>query len=163
MFVLDLRSLILAFAVFNFVHVRLLAGNSCCCGVVNPWFCSWSYTHEPTTLLVAALFGRANRWWGNIVSLVLSGYLIAYFLHLLIGLYDPWEGLRNDWKVNRSDYPYIVGSWDSQYMLALVIFCVSAFFFTRGILRWHASRRAADNKSLDRSQGKRLLHLSHQA
>jgi hypothetical protein len=165
LFVVDPRSLILAFAVFNFVHVWRLASNACCCGVVNPWFCSWNYTNEPTrytneptTLLVAALFLRANRWWGNIVSLVLSGYLLGYFLHILIVIYPPWDALRTSWQLMRHDYPYIVRSWESQYMLALVIFCVSAFFLIRGILRWNALRRAADNKSLDRSHGKRVSH-----
>ena len=156
LFVFDLRSFILAFAVFNFILVWRNAQG--CYGVVNPWACSWSYTNEPTTLLVVALFLRANRWWANVVSLVLSGYLIGYFLYLLTLISDPWDGLRNDWKVIRRNYPYIVGSWDSQYIFALVVFCVSAFFLIRGILRWNASRRTADNKSLDRSHGKRLSH-----
>lgn len=158
LFVCDLRSFIVAFAVFNFLLVWRDAHQVTGVGVVNPWFYPWSYTNEPTTLLVAALFLRANRWWGNVTSLVLSGYLIGYFLHLLTVIYDPWEGLRNDWKIIRRNYPYVVGSWDSQYMFALAIFSVSAFFLIRGILRWNASRRTADNKWLDRSGGKRLSH-----
>jgi len=108
--------------------------------LVPPWYCPWSYTNEPSTLLIAAIFLRANRWWGTIVALILGGYLIGYFLHLLSVIYDPWEGLRNDWKIIRVNYPYMVGSWDSQYIFALIIFCCSGFFLTRGILRWRASR-----------------------
>jgi hypothetical protein len=143
-FVVDPRSLILVFAVFNFVHVWLLASNSCCCGVVNPWFCSWNYVHEPTILLGASLFLRLNRWWGNTAALLLSSYLIGYFIYLLSRI-DALEGLRNDWKVIRREYPYIVGSWDSQYLFALIILCCSIFYLTRSILRRNALRRAADN------------------
>jgi hypothetical protein len=155
-FVFDLRTFILAFAIFNFVVVWRNANG--CHGVVNPWDCSWSYTNEPTILLVAALLLRLNRWLGNLVSLALTGYLLGYFLQLLAACYQPWECLRNDWKVIRGNYPYIVGSWDSQYFFALIIFCCSGFFLTRGILRWRASRRTADNKSLDRSHGERVSH-----
>jgi len=84
LFVVDRRSLILAFAVFNFVHVWRLASNSCCCGVVNPWFCSWSYTNEPTLLIIAAVSLRLNRVWANGVSCVLSGYLLGYFVWLFV-------------------------------------------------------------------------------
>jgi membrane protease YdiL (CAAX protease family) len=121
--------------------------------LVPPWYCPWSFTNEPTILLVAAIFLLLNRWWGNIVAFFLVGYLIGYFVHLLSIVYDPWQGLRNDWKTMRVDYPYIAGSWDSQYMFALLILFCSAFFLTRGILRWRASRLAADNKSLDASGG----------
>ena len=154
--VFDVRTFILAFAVFNFITVWRNAQG--CHGVVNPWDCSWSYTNEPTILLVAALFLGMNRWWGNVASLALSGYLFGYFLHLVMACYQPWECLRNDWKIIRGNYPHIVGSWDSQYFFALIIFCCSGFFLARGILRSGASRRTAHNKSLDRSHGQRLSH-----
>jgi hypothetical protein len=156
--VFDLRSFILAFAVFNFILVWIDT-NHCMGGALVPArYCPWTYTNEPTILLVAAVFLRTNRWWGNIAALVLGGYLVGYFFYLLSIIYDPWQGLRNDWKTIRVDYPYNVGSWDSQYLLALIIFCCSGFFLTRSILRWRASRRTADNKSLDRSHGKQVSH-----
>jgi hypothetical protein len=140
LFVFDLRSFIVAFAVFNFVLVWRDAQQCMGGALVSPWYCFWSYTNEPSILLVAAIFLRANRWWGNIVALILSSYLIGYFLHLLSIIYDPWEGLRNDWKSIRANNPHIVGSWDSQYVFALIIICCSGFFLTRRILRWRASR-----------------------
>ena len=153
----DVRSLILYFALFNFILIwRWDASITFAC-VVCPWFHPWSYSNEPTLLLFAAVSARMNRWWGSVVALVLTGYLVGYFLSLLSRI-DAWQGLRNDWKLIRADYPFIVGSWDSQYAFALVIFCCSGFFITRDILRWHALRRAADNKSLDRSHGKRVSH-----
>ncbi len=81
-FVVDPRSLILAFAVFNFMHVWLLASNACGCGVVNPWYYPWSYFNEPTLLLAAAVFLRMDRIWTNCGSCILSGYLLGYFVWL---------------------------------------------------------------------------------
>ena len=66
---------------------------------------------------------------------------------------DPVAGLRGDWRLIRMDYPYIVGSWDSQYLVALIILCCSVSYLTRAILRRHTLHRTADNKSLDASGG----------
>ena len=156
--VIDLRSFLVAFAIFNFVLVWRDAQHCMGGALVPPWYCPWSYANEPTILLAAAVVLRTNRWWANIAALILSGYLIGYFIHLLSIIADPWNGLRTDWKLMGVEYPYIVGSWDSQYIFALIVFCCSGFFVTRGILRWRALRRAAPNKSLDRSHGKRLSH-----
>jgi hypothetical protein len=155
-FVLDLRSLILAFAVFNFVHVWLLSSNSCCCGVVNPWFCSWNYVNEPTLSFAGAVFLRINRIWANCVSCVLSGYLLGYFVWLFasypaglrVAFHYEWLSLKHQ--------PFI-DSWDSQYLLALIIVCCSVIYLARAILRWNALRRTADNKSLDASRTSGLL------
>jgi hypothetical protein len=138
---LDPRSIILGFALFNFILVWLwarhlaLSGIAC---VMCPWYDEWSYLNEPSILLAAALFLRLNRWWGNIVALILSSYLIGYFVYLLSRMSDPLEGLRNDWRIIRSDYPYFVGSWDSQYLFALIILCCSIFYLARTILRRNA-------------------------
>ncbi|MDQ6653076.1 MAG: hypothetical protein M3Y84_10065 [Acidobacteriota bacterium] len=155
----DLRSIILAFAVFNFILIwtwdRNIGGIAC---VACPWYHSWSYSNEPTILLVAALFLRVNRWWGNTTAFVLAGYLIGLFFYLLSRIEDPVAGLRGDWRLIRMDYPYIVGSWDSQYLFALIILCCSGFYIARSILRRNAFRRTADNKSLDRSAGRVFLN-----
>ena len=122
-------------------------------GVVCPWYHPWTYLNEPSILLVAALFLRVNRWWGNTTALVLASYLIGYFIYLLTLVDDPTAALRGDWRVIRMDYPYIVGSWDSQYLFALLILCCSIFYLTRSLLGWKLLRRGADNKSLDASGG----------
>jgi hypothetical protein len=151
---IDPRSIILAFALVNFMLVwtwdRSTGGIAC---VVCPWYHPWSYLNEPTILLVAALLLRANRWWGHTFALVLAGYLIGSFIYLLSRIEDPVAGLRGDWRLIRMQYPYIVGSWDSQYLLAVIILCCSTFYLARSILRRSALRRSADNKSLDRSGG----------
>ena len=84
-----------------------------------------------------------NRWWGNTVAFISSSYLIGYFVYLLSRVNDPFEGLHNDWRIIRSDYPYLVGSWDSQYLLALIILCGSIFYLARPMLRRNVLRRTA--------------------
>ena len=154
----DPRSIVLAFAIFNFVLVWTWDRQITSACVVCPWYHPWSYANEPSILLVAALFLRVNRWWGNTTAVVLAGYLIGSFIYLLSRVENPVAGLRGDWRLIRMEYPYVVGSWDSQYLFALVVLCCSIFYLTRSILRRNALRRAADNKSLDRSHGKRVSH-----
>ena len=150
LYLVNIRSLILYFALFNLILVwRWDASITFAC-VVCPWFHPWSYWNEPTILLVAALFLRLNRWWGNATAFALTGYLIGSFVYLLSRIDDPVAGLRGDWRLIRTDYPYIVGSWDSQYVFAVIIFCCSIFFLTRSILRRSALRRSADNSGIQR-------------
>ncbi len=149
----DLRSIILVFAVFNFILVWTWDRQITFACVVCPWYHPWSYLNEPTILLVAAVFLRANRWWGNTTAFILACYLIGSFIYLLSRIEDPMAGLRGDWRIIRMDYPYIVGSWDSQYLFALIILCCSIFYFARTILRRNALHRTADIKSLAASGG----------
>jgi hypothetical protein len=152
-YLVDVRSIILAFAVFNFILVWRWDAQITFACVVCPWYHPWSYTNEPTILLVAALSLRANRWWGNAIAFVLAGYLIGSFVYLLSRIEDPVAGLRGDWRLIRKFYPYIVGSWDSQYLFALIILCCSIFYLARAILRRNSLRRTADNNSLQVSAG----------
>ena len=137
-FVFDPRSLVFAFALFNFILIWTEArnlGNSGIACVVCPWYHPWSWFNEPTLLLVAALFVRLNRTWCYIVALILSGYLVSYSVRLFL----QTEGtLSQEWAYLRKFYPYIVGSWHSQYLFALVTFCCSGFYLARGTLRREA-------------------------
>ncbi|HXM36114.1 MAG TPA: hypothetical protein VN920_13060 [Pyrinomonadaceae bacterium] len=83
------------------------------------------------------------------MALVLAGYLLGLFIYLLSRIEDPVAGLRGDWRLIRMDYPYIVGSWDSQYLFALIVLCCSIFYLARAILRRNAFHRAADNNPLE--------------
>lgn len=94
--------------------------------VACPWYHPWNYLNEPTLLLTATLFLSANRWWGNTLALLVSGYLLGYFAHMLLMLDDPVTALRYEWELIGRYSPYLIGSWDSQYLFALVVFCYSA-------------------------------------
>jgi hypothetical protein len=126
-YILDTKSIILGFAVFNFNLIWVWdAGITCAC-VACPWYHTWSYLNEPTILLFAALLLRINRWWSNAVAIVLAGYVIGYAAYVFSIVDDVLGGLRAEWKAIRMFYPYIIGSWDSQYLFALIILCCSAF------------------------------------
>ena len=162
LYLIDARSIILAFALFNFILVWTWDRKITFACVVCPWYHPWTYLNEPSILLVAALLLRVNRWWGNTTALVLAGYLMGSFLYLLSRMEDPPAGLRGDWRLIRMHYPYIVGSWDSQYLFALIILCCSIFYLTRSILRRNALHCTPHNKSLDRSGGS-VFRIKHGA
>lgn len=130
----ELRSILLAFAIFNFTITWAMDAKIHWACMVCPWYHPWSYLNEPTFLLVSSLFLRANRWWGNTIALLLSGYLISYFVHLLLMLDDPVTALGYGWESIRMHYPYLVGSWDSQYLFALIVFCYSALLLKKNFL-----------------------------
>jgi hypothetical protein len=159
LYLIDARSIILAFALFNFILVQTWDREITLACVACPWYHPWSYLNEPSILLVAALLLRVSRWWGNTAAFVLTGYLIGSFIYLLSRIEDPVAGLRGDWRLIRSEYPYIVGSWDSQYLFALIILACSVSYLARAILRRNALRHTADNNSLDRSGGSVFLNL----
>lgn len=133
-YLLDLRSILLSYAIFNFTITWVMDAEIHFTCAACPWFHPWSYLNEPTILLVSSLFLSANRWWSNTIALLVSGYLIGYFVHILLMLDDPVTTLRYDWKVILMDYPYLVGSWDSQYLFALIVFCYSALSLKRNFL-----------------------------
>lgn len=125
------RSILLALAIFNFtitwevdaeMHFRFAA---------YPSYHPWSYLNEPTILIVSSLFLNANRWWANTVALLVSGYLIGSFVHILLMFDNP---VIYDWKLIRMYCPYLVDSWDRQYLFALVVFCYSALSLKKNFL-----------------------------
>jgi hypothetical protein len=135
LFVVDIRSFIVYFAVFNFILIwRWNASITFAC-VVCPWYHPWSYFNAPTVLLVAAAFLRLNQWWAHSIAMALAGYVIGWVIYLLSLVDNPWAALRAEWKISREWYPYFVGSWDSQYVFALIICGCSGVYLMRDILR----------------------------
>ena len=113
----DLRSILLSFAIFNFIITWMMDAEIHFTCAACPWFHPWSYLNEPTILLVSSLFLCANRWWGNTLALLLSGCFISYFVHLLL--------------IHPANYPYLVGS---QHFFALIVFGYSALSLKKNFL-----------------------------
>ena len=130
-YLVDLRSILLGFAIFNFTiaWARDAQIHFTCTGC--PWFHPWSHFNEPTILLVAALFLRTNRWWSNTIALLLKAIsLLTSFTCSSRSMIPSWLGDT----VGKSfgwTYPYFVGSWDSQYLFALIVFSYSALSLKR--------------------------------
>jgi|SRR6185295_12816206 len=144
---LALKTIILGFALFNFILIwiearRLATGGIAC--LVCPWYDPWSYTNEPSILLLAAAFLWMSRRWSYLVALGLSGYLCAYAIRLFL---ISGASLKAEWAYLQEFEPYLIGSWDSQFILAFVISCFSAFYLAREV-RNEVSRRSVANKAL---------------
>jgi hypothetical protein len=101
-------------------------------------------------LLIAATVLRLSKVWAYVVTLTLTGYMIGRFVYLVL---VSNVTLLQEWKYLRKYEPYIVGSWDSQYLFGLVIFCFAGFYLVHDIYRTNALRRTADNNSLQVSAG----------
>jgi hypothetical protein len=144
---LEPKTIILGFALFNVILIwiearRLATGGIAC--VVCPWYDPWSYTNEPSILLIAAAFLWLSRKWSYLLALGLSGYLWVYATRLFL---ISGGSLKQEWAYLQEFEPYLVGSWDSQFILAFVISCFSAFYLARAV-RKEVSRRSAANKAL---------------
>ena len=129
-YLVDLRSILLAFAIFDFIVIWFMSAEIRLTCIVRPWYPSSNYLIGPTILLVSALFLSANRWWGNTVALLTSGCFIGYFVHVLL-IDDRVIALRYDWALFWLNHLYLVGS---QYLFALIVFCYSAFSLKKNFL-----------------------------
>jgi hypothetical protein len=146
--VLSPKPLIFAFALFNFILIwteaRNLAMSGIAC-VVCPWYHPWSYSNEPTRLLVAACSLCVSRGWSYAVALALTGYMIALFAYQVA---ISGVTLRQEWAYLQRYEPYLVGSADSQYIFAVIAFCFAIFYLARGTLGTRLRGHAAANKAL---------------
>lgn len=104
--------------------------------LVCPWYDPWSYTNEPTRLLIAASSLWLSRAWSYVIALALGGYMFGYFVYLF-AVSDAT--LLKEWRYLQKYEPYIVGSFDSQYILALIISSFAAFYLAQNVLRKEAS------------------------
>jgi hypothetical protein len=140
---LEPKSIVFGFVLFNFILIwiqaRSLATGGIAC-VLCPWYHPWSYTNEPTRLLIAASLLWLSRTWSYAVAFALGGYIFAYAVYL----FDvSGVTLLQEWRSLQTFHPYIVGSWDSQYILGLIVSSLAAFYLVLELLRKNASRGTA--------------------
>src|SRR5262245_58430864 len=104
-YLVEIRSLIVYFALFNFILIwRWDASITFAC-VVCPWYHPWSYWNEPTVLLVAEVFQRFDYWWANAIAMAFATYVIGWAVYLFSIIENPMAGFA-DWKIIRMWYPY---------------------------------------------------------
>ena len=130
---LNPRAIILGFSVFNFmiVWVESLRMRDIAC-VVCPWCCDLGYTSEPIRLLIAAVLLWLGRTWSYAMACALSTWMCAYFVYLFIA-YDV--SVVQEWRYLRRFEPYVVGSFDGQYILAFIVLIFAAFYLTADLRR----------------------------
>ncbi len=122
---------LLGLALANFIliwsHQRSQRGPSISMCAFCPWYDSWSFTNEPTILLLATILLLFNRRWNYLASCALSGYVVGYISFYLLrsishfGLFELWEGLPKA-------EPSIFLVWEFQIVLATLILIASVFY-----------------------------------
>jgi hypothetical protein len=128
----DVKGIIFGYAVFNMVLLRtevFLMGNIA--ALVDPWFRPWSYLNEPGRLLLAASLLLIGRRWSYYAAIGLTAYMVIRYVYLfaLYGLTLSYE-----WSYLSKNEPYFVGSFDSQYFLALIILCSGTVYLVKDLM-----------------------------
>jgi|SRR5215204_1320943 len=125
---LDLRSILLGFAIFNLTTAWLMdMDREIRMCTLGPYPTRLAYLIEPTILLISSLFLSMNRRWGNVVALLISGcLLIAYGRFLLINN-DPVTALEY-WTHSK------VLHLSRQILFALIVFSYSALSLKKNFL-----------------------------
>ena len=98
--------------------------------LIDPWYHPWSYLNEPSRLLVAASFLAMGKTWSELTAVSLSAYMVIRFIYLFAIWSSGWQ-----WSFLSKYEPYFVGSYESQYLLAVVILCAGVFCLTARIWR----------------------------
>jgi hypothetical protein len=125
-YLVDLRSILLGFAIFNLTTDWLMDRDKRMC-TLGPYPTRLAYLIEPTILLVSSLFLSGNRRWGNAVALLISGYLLGCFVRFLLINNNPVTA-PSDWT--HSDVLHL----SRQFFFALILFSYSAFSLSKNFL-----------------------------
>jgi hypothetical protein len=129
-YLVDLRSILLAFALFDFIVIWMMSSELRAMCTVRPWYQSASYLIGPTLLLFSTIFLSTKSWWGNVVALFASVFFIGYFAHFLF-LGDLSTAMRYEWIGFWINHSYLVGI---QYLFALIVICYSTVSIKRAYL-----------------------------
>lgn len=92
-YLVDVRSILLAFAIFNLTTAWLLEREMRMC-TLGPYPTQLAYLIEPTILLISSVFLSINRRWGNAVALLISGCLLVAYVRFLLINNDPLTALE---------------------------------------------------------------------
>ena len=128
---LQVRLVTFGLAVSNFVLLWTLDQRmGGIAAFIDPWYHPWSYFNEPSRLLLAASLLAIGRAWSDLAAVSLSAYMVIRFIYLWATWNDSWQ-----WSFLSKYEPYFVSSYESQYLLALVIFCAGAFYLRARVSR----------------------------
>lgn len=135
-YLVDVRSILLGWAIFNFIVAYMMFARvsfTMCAACLG--YDGSDYLREPAILLVAAIFLRTNRWWGNTIAFLASGYIIGYFAYLLLIADNPALALMGNSRFTRPGYLNVLDSLESYYPFALIVFSFSAVSLHRNLFK----------------------------
>jgi hypothetical protein len=110
--------------------------------IACPWYFDWGYNNDPSILLVAATFLMLNKFWSNLISSVLSGFVITKGIYLInnFGWIQWLESLFRQWDSRKELELDILKIWEIQFILAIIVFSFLIFFLVRDIFNENISQ-----------------------
>ena len=130
------KTIILGLALYDFIvvwmEVRKWGGGLMC--YLCPWFYPWSFTNEPTRLLVAACGLCLSMRWSYLAAIGLSGFILFQGISFSASLFhdgmliESWRGM---WQYHSN----LMLSLHAQYVLASMIFVYAVVCFSKSIFR----------------------------
>ena len=125
-YLVDLRSILLGFAIFNITVAWLMEMETRMC-TLGPYPTRLAYLLEPTILLISALFLSMNRRWSGAVALFVSGcllvgYVRSFLINDLVTALAYWT---------HSEVLHL----SRQILFALIVFSYSALLWKNSLSR----------------------------
>jgi hypothetical protein len=132
------KLIVFSLAVVNFIFVFShsspmpnIGGGAVSFCLYCPWYSTWSFTNEPSILLLATFLILINKRWSYLIAIILSGYIAAVGLFHLIfrsmSMFEWWEGVQIYEK-------NIFLAIEIQWFLAAIVFMLSTFYLIQDIL-----------------------------
>ena len=133
-YIYQAKVIVFALALYNFIslwfaYIRIADYGA----LAPPWYADWSYTNEPSILLLAASFLFINKFWSYLSSVVLSGFVIAKAAYLVnnFGLIEWFQSLFKQWEFRHEYELDILKMWEIQLVLAVIVFSTAIFYLFR--------------------------------
>jgi hypothetical protein len=134
------RFLIFCFAVYNFISLWRLSQKASVSSIqplVPHWYDPWSYSNEPTILLLASGLFLLNKKRGDLAAAILSGYIFfqgLYIINFRIGWADWFNSTIQGWCLFLEP-GFVLVIWDFQIVFSLIVFSISVFCLFQRKLR----------------------------
>jgi hypothetical protein len=130
------KSIVLGLALCNFIIIWMRAGSWGESGPICylcPWYYPWSFTNEPTRLLLAACGLRLSMKWSYLAAIGLSGFTLFEGASWYSNLWH--DGLRFESGI-------WLGKLDihTQYLLASIIFVYAAGCLSKSVFGRDSAR-----------------------
>lgn len=130
------KLIIFCLALYNFISLWTASnfdfrGIAC---VACPWYYEWSYLNEPSLLFLSAVFLLFSKWWSNIISFLLSSFVLIKHISLITrfgGWFEWLESVSRRWQSVQEYEIEILKEWEIQLILAVIVFGFSIFYLMR--------------------------------
>ena len=130
------KTIVLGLAFCNFIVIWMAARRWESSGLICylcPWYYPWSFTNEPTRLLLAACGLCLSMKWSYLAAIGLSGFTLSEGASLYSYLWHDGLLLENWFWVEKLDS-------HAQYLLAGIIFVHAVLCFSKSVCERGSAR-----------------------